>query len=517
MKKKMKKTLMWVLSICMAAGVFSGCGKTDTAESGIDVSLLGDAGGIELPIAEKNVTLKCFIETTVSDLEDKFLFEAIKDITGITIEPVVTTAANATQKLQMLAASKQLPDIGLCYFQDSDRSSLAENGALLCITDSLDIMPNVKKLIETDETYQKAFEHYSEADGKTYIIPSFGIERKINHCMMYRKDIFDEAGIEMWKDGEGFYQALKALKEKYPDCIPFSFKQQFAIVDWLRQQWGLITDCNIDSTGKYVSYMTHEQMKDMLDFLRKLYAEGLMDPEFLTTTQASWTSNMTTDNESFVTFDWVDRMDMFYGTMKETNPEYNLTIANPIGSTGKYLRMNGSNTNSMFIANNENAEISAKMADFLMSEAGAKLTTLGIEGTTYDKTEDKIVYKGFENVLPGTVDLQNSYGMFLAGLSPRFDQESAYFMYTPQVANAQEYAIANDLITEFEFSANIKDSSDKEKYNNIISDMKKEFEIFASNYILGKNNAETAWTDWLAKASEIGVSELEKIYIKYVK
>ena len=68
----------------------------------------------------------------------------------------------------------------------------------------------------------------------------------------------------------------------------------------------------------------------MLDFFHKLYKEELLDPEFLTNTQPAWTRRMTTGS-SFVTFDWIGRLDMFVSQSEIEG--YDLRYANPVGPT----------------------------------------------------------------------------------------------------------------------------------------------------------------------------------------
>ncbi|MCT6985924.1 hypothetical protein M1723_25330, partial [Salmonella enterica subsp. enterica serovar Senftenberg] len=65
--------------------------------------------------------------------------------------------------------------------------------------------------------------------------------------------------------------------------------------------------------------------------MKKLYNEGLLDPEFMTDTDDSWTAKMTSGNKSFVTYDWIGRLDLFYNQVKDQNPNYDLRYGNPVG------------------------------------------------------------------------------------------------------------------------------------------------------------------------------------------
>src|SRR5690606_4079703 len=134
------------------------------------------------------------------------------------------------------------------------------------------------------------------------------------------KDIFDEHGIKPWTNTDEFYEALVQLKEIYPDSYPYASKNtEYIFRDWA-YGWGIggaDYPMFYDEDSKEWDFApTTDAHKEMLDFMKKLYNEGLLDPEFLTDTQDSWTAKMTTD-QSFVTFDWIGRLDLFYNQIKD--------------------------------------------------------------------------------------------------------------------------------------------------------------------------------------------------------
>ena len=92
------------------------------------------------------------------------------------------------------------------------------------------------------------------------------------------------------------------MKEAYPDSYPYASKTKEHIFrDWAFG-WG-IGGANYptyyDETAKVWKYATIQpEHKEMLDFMKKLYNEGLLDPEFMTDTDDSWTAKMTSGNKS---------------------------------------------------------------------------------------------------------------------------------------------------------------------------------------------------------------------------
>ena len=217
MKKRTIKLITGLAALCIIAGC---SGKTQQSTSSVNIAELGDVNGLTLPIASDNTEISFLVNTTQANLEDKFFLQKLKENTGITVKPIVVSDTNGAQKLQLLAASKQLPDISRNFLQPSDIDELAINGALVNISDNLDKMPNLKKLYKDTPENGRVFSDYASKDGNLYLVPAYGIARDVNHLFMYRKDVFDKLGIEPWTDSESFYNCLKKLKEAYPDSTP---------------------------------------------------------------------------------------------------------------------------------------------------------------------------------------------------------------------------------------------------------------------------------------------------------
>ncbi len=194
MKKRTIKLITGLAALCIIAGC---SGKTQQSTSSVNIAELSDVNGLTLPIASDNTEISFLVNTTQANLEDKFFLQKLKEITGITVKPIVVSDTNGAQKLQLLAASKQLPDISRNFLQPSDIDELAINGALVNISDNLDKMPNLKKLYKDTPENERVFSDYASKDGNLYLVPAYGIARDVNHLFMYRKDVFEAAGLTM--------------------------------------------------------------------------------------------------------------------------------------------------------------------------------------------------------------------------------------------------------------------------------------------------------------------------------
>ncbi|MBQ4110205.1 MAG: extracellular solute-binding protein [Clostridia bacterium] len=514
---KFKKGLCLTLAATMLAGCLCACGKKEE-ESALefDKSAFSETNGIELPLTEETVKLNLLISSDVEKLEDKVFIKALEALTGLDLNLTLVPNSNYQNRLQMLVASKKLPDIGALRLSTEEIIGLVENDVLVAFDEHLDMLPNYKELfIDDKEAHEIAMS--GAVNGHLYFASDYDANRDLNHGFLYRKDIFDKHGIAPWTNTEEFYQALKKLKEIYPESTPLVSK--YTIKDMLGY-YGSFWDLDLDNnytlnrqTGEYEFSQTTDRFKDMLVFFRKLYQEGLMDPEFLTSTEASWAAKMTQDGKGFVTFDWIDRVDLFYEQVKASNPDYNLRIGRPIGPNGKYRKLAKTYSSGVFVTNNDKKDYSLKLIDFLLSPAGAKLATLGIEGMTYEIGEDgKAKYLDMGNEVPNITTLENKYGIFNQELAFRFDRASVYFQFSEKLQEGQDMVVNEGLLNDYSYIPNmVKERADE--YNDIYANIARESEIFVTNFLMEQTkDADTMWAEWLAVVKDLGVDTLTEIY-----
>ena len=358
------------------------------------------------------------------------------------------------------------------------------------------------------------------ADGNLYYFPKYDTERDVNHGMLYRKDIFDKHGLKMWNSPEELYDVLKKLKEIYPDSTPFVSKNGVGIVYKLIQSYGIPDFGRLffdENDGKWKQSVIDQRLKDLLDMLKKMYDDGLIDPEFITTTQSAWTQKMTQPDKAFVTFDWIGRLEQFKLQTKETIPDYDLRFANPFGPNQSVNTLGKTGYTGPQVTNNKKAELSLKLLDYLLSEGGAELMNLGVEGETY-KLDDRgfAVYKGFEDRVPSINDISEKFGLYVQGLTLRGDKRSCYFNYTELEQEAQDLMLNKENGFEKEDPALSYTPEEKELIDRDLADIQKGYSEFITKYILSDKGTEhtgdKAWDAWVKKAkSTWNIDEQERI------
>lgn len=469
----------------------------------------GDTGGLQLPLTDKPVTLTWMLVSDVEGLNTKLIATEIEKRTGIKLEIQAIAPAIFKERLQTTLASGKLPDLfhGLSL---SEVNKLGALNAIAPINKHIDKLPNFKKLYTEENPW--VMKSYSDDKGNMYAWPIYKFSREVNHGFLYRKDVFEANNIKMWNTTDEFYQAMKALKEKYPASYPYASKTKENIfMDWA-YGWGIggtsFPAYYDEGTKQWSFSFTSPKYKEMLDFIKKMYDEGLIDPEFLTDTAAGWQGKMTT-GKSFVTFDWIGRLDEFSNAVQSQIPGYDLRYANPVGPTGNIRTLPDVTTFGLAVANNDKQELAFKLLDYLSSPSGAELVTMGIEGVSYTKdSNNNITYPELKDVAKVDIKaLEQKYGLWLEGMYLRVDPRSVYFDFTDREQEAQDLMVdkkeALDPVLKFtdEETATIAE---------LRPQLLKAANEFAVRYILTKNQGDAQWQEWLNTAKKMN----EEKYIK---
>lgn len=292
----MKKTLSMLLVICMICSLLAGCGNQKT-ETGTQPAAAGaEAKPAESTVPELkgpgNVVIKSMYQNVAFDPNADLCAGLIEEKTGYKAEYFMLPSENADEKLAMEVASGADYDIIRCSVNQFNM--LLSSGALMPLNDLLEAYgPNVLKGY-TEETWAAV----SDANGDIYGIPyKYASDQEIASFLVCRWDLMQAAGIEkMPTTLDEFYDCLVTLKKFYGDeyiimtgpYLPTTEKNEnWAFPKVIASAFGIWNEWMVNDEGKVV-YMTEaEGFEDMLAFLQKLYAEGLIDPDWAVNTNDS--------------------------------------------------------------------------------------------------------------------------------------------------------------------------------------------------------------------------------------
>ncbi|SFK75191.1 putative aldouronate transport system substrate-binding protein [Paenibacillus sp. 1_12] len=299
----MKKVWIGSLSLAIAAvAVLSGC--TDKAaeppkDNAATATKINPAG--QFPIMKEKTTLKVLVKGSafVEDFATNEYTKFLEEKTNIHIEWDVAPEKSAIEKLNLVLGSGDLPDI-IMGFDISPTQQLiyGNTGEFLDLTKYID-----QYGIETKKMFEKlpyVKDAITAPGGKIYGLP---LVNECFHCSLSQKTWIykpwlDKLGLQVPTTTEEFYNVLKAFKTKDPngngkaDEIPLAgaavgpnvnidsfimnaFVLNPSIVNGSEKRLFI-------NNGKVDVAFNKPEFKDGLEYLNKLYAEGLIAPQSFT-------------------------------------------------------------------------------------------------------------------------------------------------------------------------------------------------------------------------------------------
>ena len=430
----MKKLLALLLCLAMVATVFAACGdgsgsqsssapqSSQTGDSAPESSAAGgeessEAGepsgeavngtnpGNVLPIVTEPVTLtiakeRHMLDTTKS-YNEKASFKNITEETGLTLEFVELAAGTAAEKVPLMLAGGDMPDVFWALL--SDAQILQNETQLVPREDMLDTFaPNSMKT-------------YSElgTDWKTIATtPSGHVYGMLSRYESLYENTGDGIQIinKKWLDAvkkdvpttlDEYYEVLKAFKEQDPngngqaDEIPYCFSEDMWCASITNDigMWGIgngygDTNSNFHiRDGKVSGTVNTPEYREYLEFFHKLYSEGLIDAEgFSQNTEVF--SNKIKNNQVGTYYSWTALE--YLSSEQEKDWVVLPTIAAKEGvqpvANGEIDRSTINKNGWVITTQCEHPEAALRLWDYLARDAESKMTVaMGEKGTLWDE------------------------------------------------------------------------------------------------------------------------------------
>ncbi len=158
---------------------------------------------------------------------DWLFWQELTKRTNITITPSVVPASDYNQKRSLVVSAGDAPFIIPKVYPPQETPFVA-SGAVLPVSDYLDLMPHFKDKIEKWKLGAQ-IDTLRQEDGKFYVLPGLHEEVWQDYSLAVRTDVLQELGLAAPRTWDELHTTLKAMKAKYPDSYPFS--DRFAIPD----------------------------------------------------------------------------------------------------------------------------------------------------------------------------------------------------------------------------------------------------------------------------------------------
>ncbi len=304
------------------------------------------------------------------------------------------------QQLNLKIAAGEMPDVFIPF--NGCEGELIKNGAVLDLTDLLPKKaPNVWKLVPK-EVWDIVRSYDPSGKGRIYGLP--GTCDYEMYGGLIRKDWLDKLKLPMPKTQAGFVEVLKAFRDRDPngngikDEIPTGGRAYITWMDHLFAMYGIAIQEGRPLWDIYNGKLTYSavtpNMRDCLEWISKLYDQGLIDKESLLNDKSKWDGKVN-GNRVGVFYRILQEMYMYPEDMyKSTGVKARWEVLPPIsapGYKGFYTKLQLKSFGPLVKKQNDQKKID-QCIKYLNAIANQKLwydCYLGVKGMHYVEKDGK--------------------------------------------------------------------------------------------------------------------------------
>jgi len=358
-----------------------------------------------------------FFDKNTGDAFVNPVAEKITEMTGIFVE-IQQPTGNPEEKLSLMLASGDLPDIVLMDRRSDIVNKYIAAGGLIALNDLIDQHgPDIQSM------YGDVLNKSRYEDGKNYFLNNwYGVDPDPDRGINIRMDLLKEMGYgEQAERGDYFTQQqfvemLTTFKNQYSgdgSTIPFTINGEYmeTVLSTFRGMYGMK---HYYETGNQLQLDVRDpKYLDMVKFINQLYRDGLLDREWAINKEDLFKQKLISGqvmaangglpdepNSIFRDDEGEDTDKQFYMfkvVADGVNP--NATTYSPRSSLG---------WDAIGItASNKHPEETIKFMNYLASEEGQYLLMWGVEGLHWDFTDGNRQPK--PEIIPG---FRNDWGAY---------------------------------------------------------------------------------------------------------
>jgi putative aldouronate transport system substrate-binding protein len=309
---------------------------------------------------------------------------------GVTFDHVAPPSANYVEQVSVILSSNDKPDV-VKLPKFSDLFEYASQGGLQPLDDYLKDTPDIIKNIPKEALDQVRI------DGKLYGIPIWTSQHRYNFII--RGDWLKKLNLAEPKTLEDLKNVYIAFRDKDPDGNGKKDTygltgQNFETFDPIFGAFGVMSPTFgfwYEENGKLLPSVLHPNTKRALEYIRGLYAEGLIDPEWITIKTETQLNEKAMKNQFGSTTRWWTWEPKIEEVMKKVDPNVEFRrIAPPIGPDGKsgVKGVDLINTVIVVLKNAKNPKAAMQFINYYHTDQGMMTAYTGVEGIHWKKNAD---------------------------------------------------------------------------------------------------------------------------------
>ena len=492
----------------------------------------------QLPIVKEgtDITLEVMVVngpmySNMSSIHDVYFVDAYEKKTSVKIEWVEVSSDAFADQLALRLTTGELPDIILKGgISNANQLKYGEQGYFL------DLMAN--GMLQTfAPNYWALCQQYPEIlsasmmpDGKLY---SLGMVRNstgstIASKLFFNQEWLDKVGKSVPTTADEFYEVLKAFKNEDPngngrnDEIGLYIKP-----DHLQYvTFGMFGIGNRGSNNGFIDYdeqtqsvryfATSDGFRAWVEWVTKLYQEGLINKEYFDFTESSLGNYV--NNDVCGVFAYTNLCMLG----QETQQKFTYLDGAMTGAAGDkdYFGVNSIGTTGSFVITSacEYPEVALRWADYFYSDEGSLFFYYGDEGVTFEKNEDG-TYRFNDTVLADFYSGANSYDGCAVYVSLYGYGNTPTMTKVPYNSADDNKGIAldaaNALIEDCAIAWPAFTFTKKEQ--RVIEDSKSDIDKYVASmrdaWIMGTAELnDESWANFVATIENMGVQDVLEVY-----
>lgn len=322
--------------------------------------------------------------------------------------------ADYLEKLNVSASSGTFPDM----FAHPNYSALdtratfmswAEQEVIKPLPEDLSKYPQLAKMMDN-------YDFLRLRSGKHFVIPRIAWQPEnafVSQALWVRKDWMENVGItKIPENMDELYDLLKAFTFNDPDKngADDTYGLTKSGVTWIYNAFQIEALNWIKEDGQYIPSQLSKRNIDVIKFLKKLYDDGILDPDYATLKGDQGTDKFISGKAGCIGLaaEAYHFKQVLVDKMKKINSEWGPEVVDIIGPLksqyGDPITNNFDNywSGTLFSAtlNDEKMDRCLQLYDYLLSDEGLELSRFGLEGQHFERDGDK--YKSKLPVDPDT-------------------------------------------------------------------------------------------------------------------
>jgi putative aldouronate transport system substrate-binding protein len=378
------------------------------------------------PIVKDSITLNMMASKNPlhGEWKDMKVFQEYEKKTNIKVQWNTVPDNGFLERRNIALASGDLPDV---FYRGKlttmDMVNYGSQGILVPLNDLIEKhAPNLKAVFQK---YPEVKKSITAPDGNIYALPQLAEHPSARTTKLFiNKKWLDKLGLPLPQTTDELYNTFKAIKEKDPngngkaDEIPWSGdKSSFALLATLRGAWGIGNAGNNDkldigADGKLRVHVMDPRYKEILEFMAKMYKEGLIDkevfsqdpPQLYAKGFAATLGSASGNNVGFIVGQ--NYVNDYVGVPALKGPHGDQLVS----AVAPLILQNGA---FAITSKNKNQEATIRWIDFFYADEGSRFIQMGIEGETYKTLPDgNVEYTDLIVKNPNGLSLDQAIGQY---------------------------------------------------------------------------------------------------------